>query len=232
MRKFLCCCSVLLLCNLLHGQNNWFNLYTDSVALVADANEISDRFISDVFNIKPDLQFNPNTILNTQPWLVFYLQSDNTVNLPLWSQVEDFEFFTAVAGSEADGKAFFGAFFNGFYLAHELGHALQYAATDSLEGSYENEYFANVVAMQFWRHTGYQDQLEICYQYAKKASAALPDPVPAGTSVQDYFTENYFQLVSDPFIYGYMQMNQFIEIYEAGELPEFKMFVKKYLKVD
>lgn len=48
-------------------------------------------------------------------------------------------------------KKFFGLFFNGFYLPHELGHAYEFVLKGETIGFYEGEYFANTVAMLWWK---------------------------------------------------------------------------------
>ena len=222
---------VIMACTSSVAQQKWFTLYHDSVALVNDANAISNRFINDVKRMKKDLTFGPEVIVNTQPNLVFY--ADNTVNLPLWEEVDPGikGFFSTIAGSEADGEKIFGLMFNGFYLIHELGHALQDAIDPAeLTGSYEHEYSANVIAMLYWKKVGRSEQLQECYEEVKKASARLRDPVPAGTEKEQYFTEQYYQAAQDPFVYAYMQFYQFIEIYEDPAMPDFDTFLKEYLK--
>lgn len=83
--------------------------------------------------------------------------------------------------------------------------------------------------MLWWRKHGRQKELEQCYQYAKKMYAQLPNPVPAGQTVEEYFGKNYEEAAKDPFIYGYMQFGQFIAVYEDKKLPRFDVFVKQFL---
>jgi len=216
------------------AQKNWFTTYPDSVALAKDANEISDRFVKDLLRINPKLVLKAKTIVHTTPYLIFVNGpvNDKTVHLPLWSQVipEQQHFFNEVAGGTDKGKLAFGLFFNGFYLPHELGHALQDIVKGELVGSYENEYFANEVAMLWWRKTGREKELKQCYAMAKEIWNKLPNPVPAGISIEDYFRDNYQKAASDPYVYGYMQFKQFIQIYEDHNLPDFDTYVKNYIK--
>lgn len=230
---------ILLLCALFTGfgafaQKNWFTVYTDSTALVKDASIITADFIADVKKLSPDMKFEVTSVLNTTPYLIYFdpFGEVKTANLPLWEQVipEQKEFFYFVAGSEADGKAAFGYFFNGFYLPHELAHAMQDVMEGNVPGSYENEYFANVVAMLWWKKHGNQEQLKQCYESAKLMWKNLKNPAPEGVSLQEYLRSNYEQASSDPFIYGYIQFAQFIMIYEDQTLPSFDEFVMSYLK--
>jgi hypothetical protein len=60
--------------------------------------------------------------------------------------------------------------------------------------------------------------------------AKLPNPVPEGISKEDYFTKNYEQAASNPFVYAYMQFGQFITIYEDNSLPSFDVYMKETFK--
>ncbi len=211
----------------LHSQKKWFTTYKDSIALVKDGNKVSVQFIKDVKKIVPQIKFDVKTILHTTPYLIYF--DNNTANLPLWEQVipEQKAFFYEVAGSQEKGKIAFGLFFNGFYLPHELGHAFQYIIQGKIEGSYKNEYFANTVAQLWWKKQGRKKDLELCYEFAKKMYAKLPNPVPSGMTVEDYFGKNYETSSQNPYVYGYMQFKQFIDIYEDKTLPDFDAFIKQ-----
>jgi hypothetical protein len=139
------------------------------------------------------------------------------------------KFFYEVAGGEAEGKNAFGLFFNGFYLPHELGHALQDIVEKGSVTSYNNEYFANTVAILWWRKAGKEKELKSCYEAAKKMWTKLPNPVPAGEAEDAYFTKNYEVASQNPYTYGYMQFKQFIQLYEDKTLPDFDTFIKNYL---
>lgn len=86
MKKFILIIALTLLGNLTFAQNKWFTLYTDSTALVSDANEIRDLFVADIKNIRPEINFKPDILLNTTPYLIYY-SFDGKVNLPFWEQV-------------------------------------------------------------------------------------------------------------------------------------------------
>mgnify|MGYP003630601454 CR=1 FL=1 len=229
MKKLFFLSLLLLFTRPTFSQDNWFMTYTDSIMLVADAKKISEAFIGDIHKIAPDLNFGPHTVLNTTPAMIYY--ENKTVNLPLWEQLPPplVDFLYEVSGGESEGKEVFGLFFNGFYLPHELGHALQDRAEQGLAGSYKNEYFANTVAMLWWRKEGRQDALEQCYGYAKKMLATLPDPVPEGTTANAFFTEHYGEALQNPYVYGFMQFSQFVDIYGDSSLPEFDAFIRTYL---
>ena len=161
--------------------------------------------------------------------MIYYY--DNTVNLPLWEQVipELKGFFYELAGSEADGRKVFELFFNGYYLPHELAHAMQDSKEGSLSGSYQNEYFANTVAILWWRKQGNMRELKACYDYATKMLAKLPNPLPQNQTMDQYYTVNYEEAIQNPYNYGFLQFSQFVEIYEDKNLTDFDTFVRSYL---
>jgi hypothetical protein len=216
----------LLLSSILFGQEKWFTTYQDSIALVSDANEVTNLFTKDLKKLAPQLQFEIKTILNTTPYLIFFYK--DAANIPLWEQVipEQKQFFYQLAGSELEGKKMFGLFFNGFYLPHELGHAFEYKLYGEIKGSYESEYFANTVAILWWKKQKRHADLKSCYEAAKKMWSQLPNPVPEGQTIEAYFSENYEKATQDPFVYGYLQFKQFIDIYETKNLLDFDAFIK------
>lgn len=216
------------------AQNQWFKLYQDSTELVNDGKAITAKFTKDIQQIKPSISFSVNTVLNTTPYLIFYWGENGvrTANLPKWDQVIEpqKQFFYQVAGSEAAGKDMFRLFFNGFYLPHELGHALEHINKGNIKGSYQEEYFANQVGILWWKKQGKTQELKECYEFAKRVWAKLPNPVPSGSTIEEYFTANYQKATEDPYVYGYMQFKQFIQVYEDKTLPDFDTFIKSYLK--
>lgn len=233
MKKILLVLALYISSHSAHCQDQWFTLYTDSIALVKQGNAITNQFIKDIKRIKSDSKLDVKTILHTTPYLIYYdgFGKVKTANIPLWSQVipEQQRFFYEVAGSEEEGKKAFGYFFNGFYLPHELGHAFQELLEGNQSGSYGNEYFANTVAMLWWRKNGNANDLKNCYESAKKMWEKLPNPVPEGMTIEEYFSKNYEKATENPYVYGYMQFKQFILVYEDKNLPDFDTFIKNYL---
>lgn len=233
MKQFIVLSAFMLFTCQTFAQKNWFSLYKDSIALVTDAKKITTIFENDIKKIKPNLKFSIKAVLNTSPYLIYYDDRNLTANLPIWEQVipQQKSFFYEVAGSESEGQKAFALFFNGFYLPHELGHAFQDLTTDSTVGvSYQNEYFANVIAILWWRKHKRIKELALCYAYAKKIWSNLPNPVPKNMSEEVYFTKNYEEASQNPYTYGYMQFKQFIQIYEDKNLPDFDTYIKKYFK--
>ncbi len=214
-----------------NSQKNFFRVYYDSASLVQDANHIITSFSAHLNTISPVFTSQPKAILNTKPFLIFYSPKSNLVNLPIWNQVmpQQKEFFYKLGGNEKKGKEIFGLFFNGFYLPHELGHAIQNAANKRESNLYLNEYFANTIAILYWRKENRLKELRQCYKYAKLMVSQLPNPAPDGEDPVKYFNEHYQELGADPYKYGYYQFAQFVEIYENRELKDFDGFIKEYL---
>lgn len=230
MKKSILLIALILLSITTNAQKKWFTTYQDSVALVKDANAITKKFTKDLKKIDPTFKFEIKTVLNTTPYLIFFYK--DAANIPLWEQVipEQKQFFYQLGGNETEGKKIFGLFFNGFYLPHELGHAFEYILHGEIKNSYESEYQANTIGLLWWKKQHRDAELKQCYEYAKKMWAQLPNPVPEGSTVEEYFAQNYEQATKDPFIYGYLQFKQFIDIYENKNLPDFDTFIKEELK--
>jgi hypothetical protein len=230
MKKLL---TLVILCISLgvNAQTKFFHLYLDSAILVQDANFIVADFSANLNAISPIFSSQPKAILNTKPFLIFYSPKSNLVNLPIWDQVipQQKEFFYKLGGNKKKGKEIFGLFFNGFYLSHELGHAIQNAANKRESNLFQNEYFANTIAILYWRKVMRTKELRQCYKYAKQMVRQLPNPVPQGVDPIKYFNEHYQELGADPYKYGYYQFAQFVEIYENKTLQNFDEFIRKFL---
>jgi hypothetical protein len=214
-----------------NAQKTFFRVYQDSATLVQDANHIIAAFSTDLNSISPIFTSQPQAILNTKPFLIFYSPKSNQVNLPIWSQVipKQKEFFYKLGGNEKKGKEIFGLFFNGFYLPHELGHALQNVTNRKESNLYQNEYFANTVAILYWKKKNRSKELRKCHKYAKQMVRQLPNPAPESQDPIKYFNEHYQELGADPYKYGYYQFAQFVEIYENKTLKTFDEFIREFL---
>ncbi len=230
--------AAMLLPGFLFSQVPFFKVYTDSVQLVNDGRAITADFMQLAQQADTSLHIKPLTILNTTPYLIYWDDSLQTANLPIWQQVipEQKQFFISLnGGNEADGLRMFGLFFNGFYLPHELSHAIEWnyvvhTHQHKSQGLYMSEYFANTLAIIYWREKGRTAELEACYHFAKKMVSQLPNPVPAGEDKIVYFNSNYGKLSSNPYAYGYYQFSQFVEIYEKKDLPSFDIFLKQFVQ--
>ncbi len=218
------------------AQNKLFTPYTDSAKLVYNANLITADFIALSKAASKKVNIKATAIVNTTPYLVYWDDSAQTVNLPLWHQVipPQQQFFIALNDSNTTkGLAMFGLFFNGFYIAHELGHAVEWQQMKQgnkfSKGYYQSEYFANTLAIIYWKQKGMQKELDACYVFAKKFITQLPNPVPVGEDTIVFFNTHYEALSADPFKYGYYQFRQFVDIYENKQLPTFNQFISQYI---
>lgn len=232
MKKLLIYSLILFCSQNINSQKKWFSSYADSIALVKDAQSITKSFTKDIKKCNKNLKYEIKTVLHTTPYLIYFYK--DAANIPLWEQVipEQKQFFYEIAGGETEGKRIFGLFFNGFYLPHELGHAFEFVLKGESQGSYTGEYFANTVAILWWKKHHSDDELKQCYEAAKKMWAKLPNPVPEGSTIEDYFSKNYEEASANPYVYGYMQFKQFIEIYENQNLPDFDTFIKQQMKTN
>ena len=212
--------------------SNWFHTYNSQESLLSDGNSITSQFVQDFTAVLPNIEYDVKVIINTTPALVFFDPATKTVNLPFWGQLQEaaIGFFNEMGGSPEEGERLFGLFFNGFYLPHELGHGVQFFVKGDEKGSYQNELFANKVGMQWWRKHGQQKDLEQCYQFAKHIMSILPDPVPKGMTVEEYFDKNYDKVSSDPYVYGFLQFGQFIKVYEDQSLADFDALLLAFSK--
>ncbi|MFC3880324.1 hypothetical protein ACFOSV_09070 [Algoriphagus namhaensis] len=214
--------------------SNWFHTYSSQEVLLSDGRAITHQFIQDFSAILPHIEFDAKVVINTTPALVFFDPATKTVNLPFWDQLQApaIGFFDKMAGSPDEGKRLFGLFFNGFYLPHELGHGVQFFVKGDQKGSYANELFANQIGMQWWRKHHQDSDLENCYGFAKHIMSILPNPVPKGETVEEYFNKNYDKVSSNPYIYGFLQFGQFIKVYEDKTLPNFDTLLKNFAQLN
>lgn len=217
-------------------RNFFFEMHEDSLSLKSIVEPLTNIFRTRVrkagFSLKPDFKSS----MKTTPLLIYYDVNYN-IHYPYWYDLDNNskQFLLSITNNEAEAKKLFGLFFNTFYLPHEMAHYLSHISGDKAKlGSYEGEYFANQLAMLFWRDQGYfETQLRECYDMAKKVLPKLKNPVPAGENETEWFSKNYNKIVAshDPYTYGYFQFSQVIQIYEdealkkqtlAGFLDEYK----------
>jgi hypothetical protein len=234
MKKILVSIVIIMVVNTVFAQENWFTTYSDSKTFMNDANRIKDQFVADIKDIQPDSKLNLHLVLNTTPSFIFIYR--DTVHLSLWEELipEQKHYLSLISGGEEEGKEVFGLFFNGFYLPHELAHGFQFSVEKKSDlREYDMEFYANTVAMLWWKKQHREAELERCYNFAKTMMKDYPDPFPAGVDWKDYFSENYDRIINDmelfSRIYPYVQFTQFIEIYEDKNLPEFDTYIKNYL---
>lgn len=217
-------------------KRNWFfETHEDSISLVTLVDALSTDFYNKArkagFSMKPEYRIS----MKTTPLLIYY-DGNYNIHYPYWYDLDDStkKALLSITENEAEAKKIFGMFFNTFYIPHEMAHYLSHISGDSAKlGSHEGEYFANQLAMVYWRNSGYFNaELKQCYDMAKKIPPNVKSPVPPGENEAEWFTKNYNQIVksADPYAYSYFQFSQFIKIYEDENLKKQNLhdFLMKY----
>lgn len=232
MRKIFIVTCLLFFFQVMQAQmNSWFTPYNDSSDLVNDANRIIQKMTNRIKEINPDIPLQPVVaIKNTQPFLIAI--DSNTIHLPLWEEIHPNtrEFLVNVSGGARESMIFFGLFFNGFYLVDEVGHSVLFSTKNITNTSYEGEWEANKLAILYWRDQGKDSLLNKCYQYAKKVLVMMKNPVPENEDIKNYLSKHYYDVAADPYQYGYIQMSQFIELYEDKNLSNFENYILSLYK--
>lgn len=212
------------------SQNNYFEIYTDSIALKNQNNELIHDIETQIKRIEPSFSFKgltteiPTTFMYGQ-----YRTKTNKIYLQPWQiggpPMESF--LTEISGSPEKGNSLAALFFYGFFLPHEVGHAFQYHSKTLSGNAYDEEYQANEFAVLYWRSKGKQKELQQCYEMAKMVLAKLKNPIPENVDFKKYTTDHYDELVKDPYKYGYIQFSQIVKVMEDKSLPNFENYIKK-----
>ena len=213
-----------------YAQNQWFEIYTDTLSLNKASEKLTQDFEKQVSKIDSKITLNnPKSVFNAIG--PFYNPENNTINLPIWNLSPEMfqDFCITVMGNKNEGKELFGLFFNGFYVPHELGHALQFAADRRFDNEYDNEYNANIIAILYWKNRDKSAQLDKCYQYAIKALEKIPNPIPEGENEKLYFTNHYQDFGADPAKYAYIQFTQYIKAFKETENMNFTTYLESFL---
>lgn len=210
----------------LQCQQKLFSLFSDSVLLKKQAEMVVKEFSTAIEKIYPKTKVLVPVKVDTTPYLIFI--NKEGIHLPLWEQVipDQKTFFYDLAGGETQGENLFGLLFNGFYIIHEMGHSVEASHKIKFKNNYDSEYFANQVAILWWRENGKAQELKQIYEQLNLIIPKLKNPVPEGQTIEQYFTENYEKAAADPYVYGYMQFKQFKEIYEDKKLKTLKDLLK------
>lgn len=233
MKSFVAFSICMLSCTVSFAQNQWFEVYSDTLKLNKASDALIKEFQQDISNINDTINLNsPTSVFNAMG--PFFDVTNNTINLPIWDLAPKMfqDFCTTVMGNEAEGKELFGLFFNGFYVPHELGHALQFAADTRYDNEYDNEYNANLIGILYWKSKGKTAQLNRCSQAAQKALKSIPNPFPNGENEKEYFTSHYQEFGADPLKYAYVQFSQYLKAYNETKSQNFETYMKSYLGVE
>lgn len=230
MKKSIIILLVYCFCITAKSQNKYFEIYTDSIALKNQNNELIHDIETKIKRIDPSFSFNgltteiPTTFMYGQ-----YRTKTNKIYLQPWQiggpPMESF--LTEVTGSYDKGNSLAALFFYGFFLPHEVGHAFQYHTKNLPKNAYDEEYQANEFAVLYWRSNGKQKELEQCYEMAKLVLTKLKNPIPDNVDAKQYMTDHYDELVKDPYKYGFIQFSQIVKVIEDKSLPNFEIYVKQ-----
>jgi len=162
----------------------------------------------------------PEILISTTPQLSVFFGPSNTVVTGQWeelpSQVK--QLFEQTLG----GRQGFEDGFHKFFFVHELGHWAQsqdkkkMSTINRSPSHYLYELEADRIALAYWRRRDSSFASGLVSQYRKEYNA-LPNPVPAGEKLEDYFNDHYDDLGSNPAAYGWYQLR--LVIAAADERP-------------
>lgn len=217
----------------IQAQNKYFELYTDSASLKNQSDEMIRDMEKMLQKVDPKFNFKgltteiPNTFMPGQ-----FVVKTNKIYYVTW-QIGGppmGKFLSEMGGSKEKGEKIAALFFYGYFFPHEVGHAITYHTGNEPDNNYDSEYEANEIAVLYWRKKGKDQELQECYEFAKEILQKLENPVPPNEDPKKYITENYWQLVQDPYKYGYIQMSQIVKVMEDKSLPDFDTYIQKYFK--
>ncbi|RZK01384.1 MAG: hypothetical protein EOO46_20485, partial [Flavobacterium sp.] len=118
MKSILSLLTLVLLFNFSSAQNKWFEVYSDSTALINDGEEITKDFQKKLSEVDKNIDLkNPKSQYNLMG--PFYAPENNTINLSVWNLSPQWykDFCIEVAGGKEQGEKMFGLFFNGIFAA-------------------------------------------------------------------------------------------------------------------
>lgn len=200
---------------------------------------ITDDFIQTVNKLYPRLDFSSSVVVKPNPSLAYYDSRKNAITLTWWGQLppEGKAFFLSLTDNDPlIIEREFGMLFNWFYIPHELAHALQGKIGRTVNSSpgfdwWQLEMEANEMAFAYFRSKGNHKELKELYHYAQKILSVLPDQVPSGYDLIEFFNENYPSETNplNPSVYGYFQMMQKVIIYENTDQPSFEEYLARVL---
>jgi hypothetical protein len=158
----------------------------------------------------------PVLVVDHVPSFGNYDDSNNTLHISDWSLLtpEERAAFVRLAGegaTESTARQLFDQSVHRWVFVHELGHWWQAcrAVIPEKTPPYKLEVGANRIALAFWRTTdlAFANRMLVLFQGLLDHS---PSPVPAGESVEPYFSKNYRLLGSSdayPWFQAYMIIN-------------------------
>lgn len=213
-----------------------FTEINDSLELYKLVDNLNSEFRNKIISIakikNPDINIipAPKTKNRFFPGIIGYWKDDNLLSLMFFEQAPPpiKEYLTKFAGNEIRAKELYGFQFFGYCIVHELGHWLEVQFKEKIDYNYDGEYFANQVAVLWWKKTGRQKELETLVNMMKQGLKNSPLSLPENTDLKKYMKENYKTM--DPRDYNAIQCKQVIEIYEDKSLPDFDTFIANFFQ--
>jgi len=198
-------------------------------ALLAEVQLIADDFQREI----KDSGFQPTRPapeirISTIPQLSVFFGPSNTVVTGQWEELppQVKQLMEQMLG----GRQGFEDGFHKFFFVHELGHWAQsqgkkMSTVNHSPNHYLYELEANRIALAYWRRRDSSFANNLISQY-RKASDAMPNPVPAGEKLVDYFNEHYGDLGRNPAAYGWYQLRLVIAAADEKPSPTLAQLLK------
>jgi hypothetical protein len=162
----------------------------------------------------------PGIVLADTPSFGNYLPERNQVVVASWASLSDeerqgFREMAQAIGGRATAVTVFEGGTHRWVFMHELGHWWQSCRRQTRPSSYEEENGANRIALAFWREQDPRFAQGIVHGF-KALLRAVPSPVPAGASVEEYL-DAHFSEVAHGDSYTWFQASSIASL--AAESP-------------
>ncbi|MAL17293.1 MAG: hypothetical protein CL670_16400 [Balneola sp.] len=156
--------------------------------------------------------------------LIYYNQISNAVYVPWYDDLSS-EMLVVMQdfadASDMDVEEFFETFFNTFFYYHEFAHWAQSEMDGQLSPNrYMSEIEANEITIAYLESS--QEGRDFLASIEPKLNALtnfLENPTPEGVSEEEYFNENYNELGSNAYHYGYFQFKFVKNVLDQSERP-------------
>lgn len=220
------------LANLTFAQKLLFTNINDSTILRNQNDLLIKDFQNQLTLIDPNFSFNGmKTMVRDSLFSGYYLPKNNRIYLSTWKATPKVivDFCTQIMDDKQQGEKLAALYFFGYFLPHEIAHGIQFNAKVRKDNEYDNEYEANVIALLYWKKRGKSIEMLECYKMAKELVSKLKNPIPENEDRKKYFTEHYEEMSQNADQYAYMLFSQIVNIFEDKNLPDFDVYIKKYI---
>jgi hypothetical protein len=198
-------------------------------ALLAEVQLTADDFQREI----KDSGFQPTRPapaiqISTIPQLSVFFDPSDTVVTGQWEELppQVKQLMEQMLG----GRQGFEDGFHKFFFVHELGHWAQsqgkkMSTVNQPPNHYLYELEANRISIAYWRRRDFSFANNLISQY-RKAYDAMPNPVPAGEKLEDYFNGHYDDLGRNPAAYGWYQLRLVIAAADEKPAPTLAQLLK------